>query len=213
MEIKWLGHACFLLTAGNGTRIVTDPFNKEVGYPTPNVKADLVVCSHDHWDHSAVDEVMGDPAIINTPGTHHFRDINIIGVPTFHDQEGGAKRGKNIIFVFEADGLRIAHCGDLGHILTPEQVEALGQIDVLLIPTGGTYTVDPSEAAQVVGQLNPKIVIPMHYKTPVMNFPIQGVDAFLQRMGGGKKMDASSLIVTRKNLPEKTQVFVLEYVQ
>jgi L-ascorbate metabolism protein UlaG (beta-lactamase superfamily) len=209
MRIQSLYHACFLITTDAGTRIVTDPFNEEVGYPAPNVEADLALCSHNHYDHHAVDQIKGTPALIDTPGQHVFRGIKIFGVSTYHDHEKGKKRGSNIIFIIETDGMRLAHCGDLGHVLSPEQVKSIGDVDILLIPVGGTYTIDAVEATAVVQQLKPKAVIPMHYKTDMMNFPIKSVDEFLKQMGKGERIPGNSIVFDAGSLPKELGVYVL----
>lgn len=168
MNIKWLGHACFKLTSEKGTVIVTDPFDESVGYPMPNVKADIVTSSHSHFDHNYFKAVKGNFDIVDTVGEHNIKGINIKGVNTFHDDEHGAKRGKNIVFVFDIDGIRVCHMGDLGHVLTEKQVEEIGPVDVLLIPVGGYYTIDAKQAVEVMNQLKPKITIPMHYKRSLL---------------------------------------------
>lgn len=181
MRIEWLGHACFLITSGGGTRIVTDPFNEEVGYPLPRVEADIVTVSHQHFDHNAVAVVGGRPRVVEGPGDHRPEGVSVRGVSTFHDQEEGRKRGTNTVFVITVDGLNVCHLGDLGHLLSPEQVRLIGPVDVLLVPVGGTYTIDAAEAAETVTALRPRVVIPMHYKTGYINFPITGVDEFTGR--------------------------------
>lgn len=178
MKIKWLGHACFLITTTGGIRIVTDPFNEEVGYPLPHVEADIITVSHQHFDHSAVSVVGGRPQVVEGPGEHRLEGVSVRGVSTFHDKEEGRKRGTNTVFVIAVDGLNVCHLGDLGHLLSPEQVSLIGPVDVLLIPVGGTYTIDAWEAAETVAALRPRVVIPMHYKTDYINFPITGVDEF-----------------------------------
>lgn len=184
MKIKWLGHACFLITSDNGTRVLTDPFNEEVGYELPAVAADIVTTSHDHYDHNYIAAVKGDFVHINQPGSYNEKGIIITGVSSFHDEQGGAKRGKNIIFIFSVDGIRVCNCGDLGHVLTNDQIKKIGTVDVLMVPTGGTYTLDYLGALEVVNQLNPVITIPMHFKTPDLKFPLDGIDKFLNAAGG-----------------------------
>lgn len=210
MNIKWLGHSCFKLTAEKGTVIVTDPFDESVGYPMPNVKADIVTSSHSHFDHNYFKAVKGNFDIVDTVGEHNIKGINIKGVNTFHDDEHGAKRGKNIVFVFDIDGIRVCHMGDLGHVLTEKQVEEIGPVDVLLIPVGGYYTIDAKQAVEVMNQLKPKITIPMHYKTEFINFPIDTVDNFLD-MTGGKKILSPEMDVKKEDLEGEPIVVALNY--
>lgn len=210
MRIEWLGHACFRLTTRDGTRILTDPFNHEVGYPVPAVEAEVVTVSHQHFDHNAVDVVLGRPCVVQEPGEHRIGAITVRGISTFHDREGGAKRGANIVFVIEADGLRVCHLGDLGHPLNEEQRGRIGPVDVLLIPVGGTFTIDAREAAETVTALKPRIAVPMHYKTRYMNFPIAGVEEFTRYCDQVTERDR--LDVRKDALPAATEVVVLSFV-
>ena len=211
MKIRWLAHACFLLESQGQNKVVTDPFDGSVGYKIPKVEADIVTVSHDHYDHNYVEAVQGDPIIIKTPGEHSYLDIKIKGVPTFHDEIKGTKRGPNIVYVFEMDGLRICHLGDLGHLLSKAQVEEIGKVDVLLIPVGGTFTLDAEGAVEVVKQLSPRLVIPMHFKTPEVSLPIDPVDNFLEKMGMGERVDSNTIEVTTDNLGDTMRVLVLNY--
>ena len=147
MKLEWMGHACFAITTDNGTRIVTDPFDEKVGYPLPWGRADIVTASHGHFDHACY-ERMNPQNVVKEPGEYVFGDVKITGIASFHDDAKGAKRGSNVIFVIEADGKRIAHLGDLGHMLSEAQVAALGKLDALLIPVGGTYTLTGEQAAE-----------------------------------------------------------------
>jgi len=178
MRIEWLGHACFLLTGRDGLRLVTDPFNEQVGYPVPRIQADIVTVSHDHFDHNATHFISGNPVIVRGTGDQSIKDVSIKGILTYHDKNQGRDRGPNTVFMITLDGVTVCHLGDLGHTLTQDQLAALGRVDVLLVPVGGTYTIDPQEAAGVVRQVNPVVAIPMHYKTRYINFPIRPVDEF-----------------------------------
>ncbi|NLU49052.1 MAG: MBL fold metallo-hydrolase [Syntrophomonadaceae bacterium] len=178
MKITWFGHACFLIEGG-GLRIVTDPFDASVGYEVPGVRADVVTVSHEHYDHNAVGNVHGNPRVIRQPGEFQLDGVTIKGIPTYHDRSQGKQRGKNTVYVFNLEGMSIAHLGDLGHGLTPDQVKAMGRLDVLLVPVGGTYTIDAQEAVQVVNQLQPRVVIPMHFKTPHSTINIAPVEGFI----------------------------------
>ncbi|MCR4430419.1 MAG: MBL fold metallo-hydrolase [Tepidanaerobacteraceae bacterium] len=211
MKIRWLGHASFLLESQSGTRIVTDPFDGSVGYRIPKIEADIVTVSHDHYDHNYVEGVQGDPEVVKTAGEFNISGVGIKSIPAFHDEVKGAKRGPNLIFVFEIDGLRICHVGDLGHLLSKAQEEQIGRPDVLLIPVGGTFTLDAEGAAEMVNQLSPRMVIPMHFKTPAVSMPIDSVDNFLEKVGGGERMESTTIEVTPETLGEKMRVVVLNY--
>lgn len=209
MLIQWLGHACFLIQSDTGNRVLTDPFNEKVGYPLPHVEADIVTVSHQHFDHNAVTVVRGRPKVIQEPGEHRIAEISVKGVSTFHDKEQGAKRGANIVFVINVDGLNVCHLGDLGHLLSREQLDRIGRVDVLLIPVGGTFTIDAAEAVQTVAAIEPRIAVPMHYKTAYMDFPITGVDEFTKHYDRVSHCDR--LEVTSDGLPEQTEVVVVAF--
>ncbi|MCL6641327.1 MAG: MBL fold metallo-hydrolase [Candidatus Rokubacteria bacterium] len=211
MKIRWLGHACFLITSAKGTRILTDPFDETVGYVVPAVEADFVTVSHEHFDHNAVGNVKGKPKVVRGAGAHSLGDVSARGIDTFHDGVMGAKRGPNTVFVLNVDGMSLCHLGDLGHVLEAAHLSAIGRVDVLLVPVGGTYTIDPAAAAKVVEQISPSIVIPMHYKTDATSFPIVGVDEFLQKVGGGRRIGGTTVEITKEDLTGTRKVYVLEY--
>jgi len=210
MNIKWLGHSCFKLTSEKGTVVVTDPFDESVGYPMPNVKADIVTSSHSHFDHNYFKAIKGNFEIVDSLGEQNIKGIKIKGVSTYHDEEGGTKRGKNIVFVFDIDGIRIAHLGDLGHVLTDMQIKEIGKVDIILIPVGGFFTINAKKAVEVMNQLSPKITIPMHYKTEFINFPIDTVDNFLN-LTGGKKILSPSVDITKTDLEKDPKVIALNF--
>ena len=211
MKIQWLGHSCFLLTSASGVRVLTDPFDPQIGYPAPAVEADIVTTSHQHSDHNYTAVVKGNFTTVKTAGTLTLKGIEILGVPTFHDEAGGRQRGQNLLFRLTIDGLRILHCGDLGHALTPEQVKAVGAVDVLLVPVGGHYTVDAAAALGVMRALKPTVTIPMHFKTPVLDFPITTVEPFLKAAGGGRQAGQSQVELTAEHLAQQAGVLVLDY--
>lgn len=213
MEIIWYGHACFRLHERGGPYIVTDPYDDSIGYTLPSLRADIVTVSHGHSDHNYVQGVRGNPKVLNGPGEYEIQEVFITGIPTFHDQKQGEERGKNTVFLFDFDGLTICHLGDLGHMLSQPQVEALGSVDALLIPVGGVYTIDAALAAEVVSLLEPRVVVPMHYKTKPLDLPLSTVDPFLKEMGVGDVTPRESLKVSKTNLPEETEVVVLDYKQ
>ncbi len=208
MRLTWYGHACFLIE-GQGVKILTDPFDRSVGYPICQVEPDIVTVSHEHYDHNAVDTVLGNPVVVRGPGEHQPLGISIRGIATFHDRSGGKERGNNTVFVFDIEGIKVAHLGDLGHVLTPEQVRQMGTVDVLLLPVGGTYTIDARDAVKVVEQLDPRIVVPMHFKTPLCRINIAPVEGFLQNYD--KAVKKPYLEITRKDLEGEQKVVVLDY--
>jgi len=213
VTIKWLGHSCFLISLDDVVKIVTDPFDNSVGYPKPDVTADVCLVSHDHFDHNCVSVVKGNPEVVKGTGEKKAKEVNFKGVAAFHDEKQGSLRGENTIFVWELGGMRFAHVGDLGTELSPDQIKEMGQVDVLFVPTGGYYTIDAATAGKVVSSLNPKVVIPMHYKTPVLgpNFPIAGVDEFLKGKENVVKVGKNSVSFKKETLPEKTTIYVLGY--
>jgi L-ascorbate metabolism protein UlaG (beta-lactamase superfamily) len=210
LKIQWFGHSCFLITSTDGKRVLTDPFNASVGYPVPSVETEVVLVSHSHGDHNNTAAAKGNPQIVRTEGESSAAGMSFLGVSSFHDNSGGSQRGKNIIFVWEMDSVRLAHLGDLGQQeLTADQVAEIGKVDLIFIPVGGNYTIDAKQATKVMEQLSPKLVFPMHYKTDVANLPIASVDGFLAGKDNVEKVGKNSVVV--EELPEKTKVVVLDY--
>ena len=210
MKIEWLGHATFLIASDSGLRIITDPYEPvdNLNYGRINETADIVTVSHDHGDHSNVAAVRGNPQAVR--GTTEVKGIKFKGVPTYHDDAGGSRRGSNTIFCFEVDGVNVCHMGDLGHVLTEEQVSAIGKVDVLLIPVGGFFTIDAKAASRVCDQLKPRVVIPMHYKNDKCAFPIAVVDEFIQGKSNVARLDASEVEFKAGEPPASTQIMVLK---
>ena len=209
MEITWLGYSCFRLKGSQST-VITDPCPPELGYSLGKQSARIVTVSHQHPGHSYVQGIGEEPKIIASPGEYEIGNTLVIGMPTFHDKEGGRVLGKNTVFVVEMDDLTICHLGDLGHPLTAQQVEEAGHIDLLLVPVGGVSALNGSGAAEVVRQLEPKVVVPMHYRTPALKKELEPVDRFLKEMGVKDATPRPKLSLTRSSLPESTQVLVLE---
>jgi L-ascorbate metabolism protein UlaG (beta-lactamase superfamily) len=216
VKITWLGHACFIIESPGGTKILTDPYNNKIGYDVSGVKADAVTVSHEHGDHNNTAMAEGEPKIIRglteekdwAEVKETVGDVTIRTAPTYHDKNQGQKRGKNAVFIFETPAMTVVHLGDLGHPLTAEQVEAVGKADVLMIPVGGTFTLDAAGADKVIDQLKPMIVIPMHYRTDKVLLPIAKVDKFLK--GKERVEDMGSTYVKIIELTEQTVIFVLE---
>lgn len=211
MKIRWYGHACFLMESENETKVLIDPFDGSVGYEVPELTADIVTVSHDHYDHNYTEKVQGNPTIIKDAAQYEIQGIKIQGFPAFHDDVKGAERGPNIIYVFEMDGLRICHLGDLGHLLSNSQLEEIGPIDILMVPVGGTFTIDAKQAVAAIEQLEPKLAIPMHFKTPAISMPIDPVDKFLKTIGKGEVLDTTTIEVNKDILDDELKVIVLQY--
>ncbi len=205
-----MGHSCFRIK-GSQAVVITDPFPPDLGYSLGKPTASIVTVSHQHPSHSYVQGIGGEPRIIHGPGEYEISGVLIIGVATFHDADGGSQRGKNTVYLMEVDGVSICHLGDLGHVLTSEQVEEIGNVDVLLLPVGGTSTIDAAVAAEVIRQLEPKAVVPMHYKTPLISRELDPVEKFLKEMGMEQIDPCPKLSITKSNLPVSTQVFLLGY--
>lgn len=210
MLILHHGHSEFLIETEDGFRILTDPFDAHVGYPMKKVPCDAVTVSHGHGDHCFIEKAEGSFAVADKSGiTHLSSDVTAMGVPSFHDECEGQKRGKNLIFVIEADGLRIAHLGDLG-AWDNALLDQLGHIDILLVPVGGFYTIDASSAAALCQYLQPRIVIPMHYKTQVnADWPIAPAEDFLQIIHAESAPRMPLLRVTKQDLSEHPPVLML----
>jgi L-ascorbate metabolism protein UlaG (beta-lactamase superfamily) len=210
MDITWLGHSCFRLKGSHAT-VITDPYSPGLGYSLGKPTARIVTISHEHPGHSYIDGVGSQPKVVSRPGEYEISEVLIIGIATFHDGEGGKKRGKNTVFLMEIDEIAVCHLGDLGHVLTSEQIEDIGNVDVLMLPVGGVSTINAPMAAEVVRQLEPKVVIPMHYKTPVLKRELETVDRFLKEIGAKQVASQPKLSVNKSNLPLTSQVFLLDY--
>lgn len=209
MEITYLGHSSFFIKDSKGRRILTDPFDDTVGYKVFKGEVDLVTISHHHFDHDYLGGVKGNPKVLDKVGVFNICDIPIEGIPSYHDEVKGAKRGENTIYVMNVDGYRICHLGDLGHVLSQEEIDKIGDIDVLLIPVGGNFTVDGKNAALIAKAINPHIIIPMHFKTHYSNLDISGVENFIINMKNGERIENCTLKI-KGELTESNAVKILE---
>lgn len=208
MEITWYGRACFRLKGKEATAI-TDPCPPKTGFVAGKHDVDLLTLSHDHADHTYTRSITAG-LTLTRPGEYEYHGLLATGVRSFHDGARGAERGENIVFAVEIDGVHVCHLGDLGHLLTEEQLSELGPVDVLLVPAGGNFTLTPSEAAEVVAQVSPKIVIPMHFAVDGASTDLQGPEKFLHEMALGEPIRQPKAVVTATSLPDETQVVMLE---
>jgi len=215
MHIIWKGQACFqLLTSpkkGEQVSIVIDPFDNSIGLRVPSLSADILLITHHHRDHNNIQAIKGDPFVIDIPGEYEIKNIFIRGISAFHDNVKGKKRGKVVIFTIESEGIRVCHLGDLGQReLTPEQVNGIGEVDILMIPVGGVYTIDGTQAQGIISQIGPRIVIPMHYQIPKLKIKLEKVEKFLKVMGVKSIEPQNKLLIKKKDLPqEETKVVLL----
>ena len=222
-KLTWYGQACFLLETAAGTRILMDPFTKGIGYEIPQgFKADIVTISHEHPDHNNVAFVAGKPRVIRgltadkkgwTRVDEKVKDVSIRNVGVYHDDQRGATRGLNTVFIFEVGGVRIAHLGDLGHVLNDAQLAAIGAVDVLLIPVGGTFTIDGLKATRVIEQLRPRImVIPMHYKTDASTIKeLESAALFLDGKQNVRKETSNTIALSPMKARPAAEIVVLRY--
>ena len=209
MDISWLGHSCFLLRGKNVT-LVTDPFTPALGDlpPLGKIAAPSVTISHNHAGHNNVAAISGSPRVVRGPGEYEISDVLITGVASYHDNQRGKEYGRNTIYVIHMDDLAICHLGDLGHTLQEEQLETVADADVLLIPIGGQHSITITQAAEIISQVEPRIVIPMHYRPTTAETP-GPLDKFCREMGVETINAQPRLVVSRTNLPMETQVMIL----
>ena len=210
MKVKWLGHAAFLITSDSGTRIITDPYETSEGLKYGKIKetADIVTISHEHGDHNNAAAVQGNPQVVK--GTTEAKGINFKGISTTHDDKGGSERGSNTVFCFQVDGIRVCHLGDLGHLLTDNQVVEIGKVHVLLVPVGGYFTIDAKNATRVAEQVRARVIIPMHFKNNKCVFPIGGVEEFTKNKTNVNQVEDSEIAFTVPDLPSSPQIMVLK---
>lgn len=211
MIITYIGHSCFKLqdkVGPDGLTLTTDPYDKSIGLKVPNFETDIVTVSHDHYDHNNVKALRGEPFVVNCAGEYDYKGIGVHGVESYHDGHEGKDRGSNVIYRIEMDDISVSHLGDLGHVLNDKQLDLLVGTDILLIPVGGKYTIDAKKAVEVVSQVEPRIVIPMHYKAPNLKLDIDGVDKFIKELGL-KPTEEEKLKIAKKDLPQEDMELVV----
>jgi len=211
MEITFIGHSCFKIKDKDVT-LVIDPYDPKIGYKLPKLECDILLSTHNHPDHHNIAGVSGYRLLIEGPGEYEANGVFVYGIQVYHDNKDGKERGTNTIYQIDIDGMSLLHLGDLGHELSKETLEKIGDIDVLMIPVGGTYTIDAETASEVISEIEPGIVIPMHYQTDDAQIEkLAGVDKFLDEMGvedSAKKEDKLK-ISSKSDIPEETEVVVL----
>lgn len=216
MQILWKGHACFqIITSrrkGEQVKIVIDPYDASIGLQLSPMETDIGLITHEHYDHNNIKALKGTPFLITGPGEYEAKDVFVQGISSFHDTTEGKDRGQNTIYVVEAEGIRLCHLGDLGQTeLTAEQVETIGNIDILFIPVGGVYTITAKEAAKITRQIEPRYVIPMHYQIPKLKLKLEKVDAFMKEMGVKIEEPQAKLSLKAKDMTgEETKLMVMK---
>ncbi len=217
MQIIWYGQSCFQISSSEGKNnhvsIMVDPFGEDIGLKLPRkLEADIVLVTHDHSDHNNVKAVSGQPLVINGPGEYEAKGVFIQGISGFHDNSRGSERGNITIYTIEAEGMRLCHLGDLGQKeLFSDQLEKIGGVDILMVPTGGVYTINAAEAIKIMAQVEPKITIPMHYQIPKLKIKLEGVDKFLKALGIKSLKPLSKLSIKKKDLlSEEAKIIVLQ---
>lgn len=214
MQIQWLGQSCFKLQTKHQDQditIITDPVGESIGIKMGKHHADIVTISHQHDDHNNLDAIKDDPFVIDHPGEYETKGIFVYGIPSYHDDKQGAERGLNTMYYIKAEEMHILHLGDIGHPLTDDQLERISKVDILFIPVGGTYTINADKAIEIIGQLEPRIVIPMHYMIPgLKDDKMDPVEKFIKASGlPAEKMDKFK--IAKKDLPQDTtRLIVLE---
>ena len=216
MNIKWYGHAAFRIMTAGGTRIIIDPYQTgfsggALSYGTITDEADIVITSHDHGDHNYVKGIQGDYVHIKTANDFTIRNVKMRLIPSFHDTSKGKERGNNLISVIKADELIVAHLGDLGHGLPQNAIKEMGPVDILLLPVGGFYTIDAGVATKVMNAVNPKLTIPMHYRTQKCSFPITTVEEFTKGKKNVRTIKGSEIEVSKESLPKEPEIVVLQH--
>ena len=211
MKIRWLGHSSFLITNDRGINILTDPFDETLGYCMTKEKINIITISHEHYDHNNTMGIKGKPVVLKGQVKRDTHKMIIKGISSYHDSVYGKYRGENTIFVIKTDNMVLCHLGDLGHLLDDKQLEKMEHIDILFIPVGGYFTISHLQADQVIKQIMPKIVIPMHYKTDAIKWSIDPLSVFLDKKQNIKIIGKNFFDISLSTLPDKTSIYVLNY--
>ncbi|MFH1643500.1 MAG: MBL fold metallo-hydrolase [Patescibacteria group bacterium] len=214
MKITWHGQSCFQITSqrskDENVSVIIDPFDKEIGLKAIKAEADIVLVSHDHEDHNNVKAVSGNPFIINGPGEYEIKEVFVEGIEAFHDNERGKEKGKVTIYIIETEGIKVCHLSDLGqNELTADQVDAIGLVDILLIPIGGQYTISAKEAVKIMSQIEPKIIIPMHYALPNLKYKLDKLEDFLNILGIKSIEPEAVLSIKKKDISEEEAKIII----
>ena len=218
MNIQYYGHSCFKITtkpAGRATEDISiffDPFDKSVGLRPPQGQADIIFVTHQHHDHNNIEALKGNPIVIDTPGEYAIKGVNAVGIDTFHDTKEGSLQGKNTVFTIDSEDIKVCHLGDLGAELSPHQMEEM-EVDILFVPIGGKYTLDGEKAADLVRKIEPKIVIPMHYKINGSTIDIDTEKKFCDEMGNCPKEKVSKINIKKKDLEDKNMEVILMSIE
>jgi len=213
MEIKYLGHSSFLIKSKDA-KLVTDPFDeKMVGLPFPKTEADIITVSHDHADHNQIGKIIGNPLILDWPGQFEKKGIRVFGFQSYHDKQKGVEKGLNTIYKIEVEGISVVHCGDLGVKPDDSILDEIGDVGVLMVPVGGRFTLDASEAIELIKELEPSVVIPMHYGSSKLNqanfSELAGVDEFLKKIGQESIQPVDKLVLKKEDINETMRVVVM----
>lgn len=214
MQITWYGQSCFQIAAspknGDKINIVIDPFDEKTGLKIPSLEANILLVTHDHPDHNNVKAVKGSYFLIEGPGEYEVKNVFIKGINSYHDSSKGSERGLNTIYTIETEDIKICHLGDLGQELSDEQIEKIGVVDILMVPVGGVYTIDSAKAVKIMSEIEPKIIIPMHYQIPKLKFKLEGLEKFLKTLGIKSVEPQPKLSIKKKEIPEdEVKVIVL----
>jgi L-ascorbate metabolism protein UlaG (beta-lactamase superfamily) len=216
MRIHWYGHSAFHILTDQGTSLILDPYqsgayDNALAYGPIKDRADIVTTSHDHPDHCYTKDIQGQYTLINQAGAYDIKDVKIETIPAFHDPSEGKERGRILMAAIKADGISLVHLGDLGHSFDADLLKKIGKVDILLIPIGGFFTIDPTEATAVMNALKPAITIPMHYKTQKCAFPIAPVEDFIKGKQNVRNMKSSDVVIEKDTLPAPPEIIVLQH--
>ena len=209
MTITWFGHSCFRLESKD-VSLLTDPFSSQIGLRPPKIKDSILLVSHEHYDHNNIEGMPEETFLIKGPGEYEVKGVSVKGIRSFHDKTQGQERGLNTIYIIKMEDMALAHLGDFGEAaLAEEQIEKIGDIDILMLPVGGKYTIDFKEAVGVIHEIEPKLVVPMHYKIQGLNLDIDGPEKFLKEIGLTPEKAEKSYKIQKKNLPVEEMKLVL----